>query len=126
MSIDFVLIGKGRRLISIPRSQWELELSKVPAHFEKKLGFMTSEHHEVRNFVVRTLPTVGAPLGLDYIADKVHLSVDRVESILNDLERNLTFLYRDPQGNVAWAYPVTVDPTPHAVSFSSGERLYAA
>jgi hypothetical protein len=25
-----------------------------------------------------------------------------------------------------WAYPVTVDPTPHHMSFSSGERLYAA
>jgi hypothetical protein len=38
----------------------------------------------------------------------------------------MTFLFRNEQGSVTWAYPVTVDQTPHRVTFSSGEQVYAA
>jgi hypothetical protein len=38
----------------------------------------------------------------------------------------MTFLFRNEQGAVAWAYPVTVDRTPHYVTFSTGEQVYAA
>jgi hypothetical protein len=45
---------------------------------------------------------------------------------LDDLERHLTFLYRAPDGAVAWAYPVTTAPTSHRLTFSTGERINAA
>ena len=35
-------------------------------------------------------------------------------------------LQQRPNVAVAWAYPVTVDTTPHHVSFDTGEQLYAA
>ena len=38
----------------------------------------------------------------------------------------MTFLFRNPLGEVTWAYPVTVDTTPHPITFSSGEKLYGA
>ena len=38
----------------------------------------------------------------------------------------MTFLFRNSQGAVTWAYPVTVEPTPHRVAFSTGEEVYAA
>jgi hypothetical protein len=38
----------------------------------------------------------------------------------------MTFLYRGGGESVTWAYPVTVDRTPHRVAFSSGEQTYAA
>jgi hypothetical protein len=38
----------------------------------------------------------------------------------------LTFLFRNEQGAVAWAYPVTTDTTQHDVTFSTGEQLHAA
>jgi hypothetical protein len=49
-----------------------------------------------------------------------------VNTILDDLEKKLTFLFRNEEGAVAWAYPVTVDKTPHHLTFSTGEQLYAA
>jgi len=49
-----------------------------------------------------------------------------VNTILVDLEKYLFFLVRNGQGEVTWAYPITVEKTPHALTFSSGERLYAA
>ena len=38
----------------------------------------------------------------------------------------MTFLFRDNHGRVVWAYPVTVEKTPHHVRFDTGEELYAA
>ena len=90
------------------------------------IQFMSPDHHSVRNFVVRELPRTATALSPEVIAASLGLSLDRVTAILVELERHLTFLYRDTSGSVAWAYPVTVEPTPHRVTFSSGEKLYAA
>jgi len=49
-----------------------------------------------------------------------------VNTILEDLERHMTFLFRNDDGAVIWAYPVTVDRTPHHVKLSTGEQVYAA
>ena len=90
------------------------------------LAFMTADHHRVRNFVVSELPRTGAPLSPELIAGRLDLPVERVILLLDDLEKHLTFLFRNAQGAVEWAYPVTVARTPHKVTFSSGEKLYAA
>ena len=50
----------------------------------------------------------------------------RVNTILDELEQNLVFLVRNEQGAVSWAFPVTVEPTPHRLTFSTGEQIYAA
>lgn len=126
MRRETILIGRGREISTVSREEWELGLATVPQYFATKLSFMTAEHHRVRYFVVQELPLAGEPLSIEHIAMHVHLSVSRVSAILDDLERHLTYLYRNPQGMVAWAYPVTVDQTPHALTFSTGERLYGA
>ena len=87
---------------------------------------MSEEHHLVRDFAVRELPNAGEPLAPVVIASRLDLPVARVQSILDDLEKNMTFICRNPQGAVAWAYPVTVETTPHHVSFSTGEQLDSA
>ncbi len=87
---------------------------------------MSDEHHLVRDFVVRELPKVGKPLSPEFIAQKLNLSVDRVKLILDKLEKRLTFLFRNEQGAVVWAYPVTVENTPHYAIFSTGEQVYSA
>jgi hypothetical protein len=80
----------------------------------------------VRNFVVRELPRIGRPIAPELIAAKVLLPPQRVNAILDELEARLFFLVRDKRGHVSWAFPVTVDKTPHHLTFSNGERLYAA
>ena len=60
------------------------------------------------------------------VANKLNLSISRVKAILDDLEKRMTFLFRNKKGEVVWAYPVTVDQTPHHLTFSTGEQLYAA
>ncbi len=121
-----VLIGKGREIIATPRKQLEEGLAGRVPLVKARLGFMSKAHHLVRNFVVRELPYAREPLSPEFISQRLNQPVGRVNSILEDLERNLTFLYRDHQGAVVWAYPVTVDRTPHRVKFDSGEEVNAA
>ena len=90
------------------------------------LDFMSAEHHLVRNYVVRALPGVSGPMTPDFIGAAVGLATDRVIAILSELERHLTFLYRNSAGALTWAYPVTVDRTPHRLTFSTSEQIYAA
>ena len=62
----------------------------------------------------------------ELIAARLDLPLGEVIPILDDLETHLTFLFRDEEGHVLWAYPMTASPTPHRVFFSSGEQIYAA
>ena len=123
---ETILIGRGRQIIKIPRKEWEKHLSAVPQHSETRLGFMSEEHHLVRYFVVRELPRTGEPIQPEFISQKLKLPLAQIKAILDELEKNLFFLVRNEQGAVSWAYPVTVDDTPHHLTFSTGEQLYAA
>ena len=123
---DMILLGRGRRIIPLPRQDWERQLAQVPQHQNDRLGFMTRDHHRVRYFVVMALPGAGKPLAPEVIARSLGLPLAQVQAILDDLEKQLFFLVRDAQGNVTWAFPVTVERTPHRLCFDSGERLYAA
>jgi hypothetical protein len=54
------------------------------------------------------------------------MPLDEAQVVLEELEAQLFFLVRNDRGAVSWAFPVTVDPTPHRLIFHTGEQLYAA
>jgi hypothetical protein len=116
-----ILLGMGRHMLPIPPAIWQRQ-ARSPAH----LDFMSEDHHRVRNLAVVELPRAGEPLPPEFIARTLDLPRDRVVTILDDLERRMTFLFRNEQGAVVWAYPVTVEPTPHRITFDTGEQVYAA
>jgi hypothetical protein len=118
--------GIWRIMLSIPPSLWEKQIAKARKRVRRERGFMSEEHRRVHHHVVRELPRLGEPFSAESIAEQVGLSLDQVENILKDLEEHMTFLFRNREGAVVWAYPVTVEPTPHHVTFSTGEQLYAA
>jgi hypothetical protein len=121
-----LLLGLGRFLLRIPRPVWQQEVARSARASEKSLAFMTADHHKVRDFVVREMPRIAEPIPPERIAQDLGMELGQVASILDDLEKNLTFLFRDRAGAVIWAYPVTVEKTPHRITFSSGEQIYAA
>jgi hypothetical protein len=121
-----ILIGRGREIAEMARNEWERQLSQAPERCARRLAFMSETHHLVRNFVVRELPRALGPLSTDSIARALGLPAAEVKTILDDLEKNLFFLVRNLSGEVSWAFPVTVDETPHRLSFSTGEQVYAA
>ena len=121
-----LMSGAWRYMLSVPPFLWEKQVLKAGKRIEAALGFMSKEHRSVHHCVVRELPVVGEPISPEFIADKLDLPSGRVKDILDDLEGRLTFLFRNDAGAVVWAYPVTVDKTPHHLTFSTGEQLYAA
>jgi len=121
-----ILLGRDREILAIPRAEWEQDLAHVPQHSQARLKFMTDAHHQVRYFVVKELVIRQKPIEPELISGELNIPLERVNFLLEELERKLFFLVRNEQGAVAWAYPVTVETTPHKLRFASGERLYAA
>ena len=123
---ETILIGRGRDMEEVPRSEWEAELQPAAERTGARLAFMSEDHHRVRELAVIDLVRGGQALAPQYFAEQLGLAEERVVEILDELERNLFFLVRNSQGSVSWAYPVTVDQTPHRLTFSTGERLHGA
>jgi|SRR5579864_767988 len=121
-----VLTGAGREIKSVPDEPFVESVKGLPARMAARLAFMSREHHRVRDFVVRELPKQNRPISPAQIAQATGLNLQRVSDILTELERNLFFLVRDPEGNVSWAFPVTSSRTPHHLTFSTGEKIFGA
>jgi hypothetical protein len=122
---DGLLLGLGHYMIPIPRMAWQRLVKARARKIRASLGFMSEDHHRVRDFVVMELPRAGKPVPPESIAEELGLAIPLVRSVLAELEEHLTFLFRDDRGAVTWAYPVTVDETPHHASFSTGEEAYS-
>lgn len=121
-----VLVGRGKEILRIPGDRWKKHLTETPGHSQSRLAFMTEEHHRVRYYIVEELPRAGVPISAQKISAALNLPFERVSHILRDLEENLFFLVNGPDNEVVWAFPVTLQETPHTITFSSGEKLYAA
>lgn len=122
---DRLLLGLRRSMIPVPRFVWRRVMEANARRMRAGLRFMSDDHHRVRDFLVAELPRVGAPLPPERIARELALPIDRVRRILDQLEKRLLFLVRDAGGAVTWAYPVTVDQTPHRATLSTGEEAYS-
>jgi hypothetical protein len=124
---EMMLLGRGEHIFSVSTAPLSEHLAAARAHSATRLAFMTGEHHRVRNFVVRELPrNAGKPLRPEDIARRLALPLDKVVAVLAELQQHLFFLVLDDAGAVSWAFPVTVERTPHRLRFSSGEEIWAA
>jgi len=121
-----LLLGMWRLMVPLPETVWQGQVAKGADGAVASLAFMSEDHHRVRDFVVTEIPRAGEPLSPETIANALDLPLERVLVLLDELEEKMTFLYRSERGAVTWAYPVTVDRTPHRVAFSTGEQGYAA
>lgn len=120
------MLGLWRYIIKVPPFLWQKQIAKGKRRFEKERGALSEEYRLIHHFTVRELPRKGEPLSPEFISSAVGFPVDRVKTALDYLEKRMTFLYRNKKGEVIWAYPVTVDKTPHQITFNTGEKLFAA
>lgn len=121
-----LMLGLWRYIINVPPFLWQKQVTLGKRKFEKENGTLSNEIRQIHHFVVRELPSYGESLSTKLISSRLGISADRVKDALDYLEKRMTFLYRNEEGDVVWAYPVTVDKTPHSITFDTGEKLYAA
>lgn len=121
-----VFLGRDQLIFEIPQAKWKQHLTQIPQHSQTRLSFMTDGHHQVRYFVVKELVNKQEPVEPESISKNLKMPLEQVKFILEELEKNLFFLVRNERGAVVWAYPVTVETTPHRLNFSTGEQLYGA
>jgi len=125
MDTDVRIIHNGS-LTSVSTPHWKRGFLAAVDRGRRRLDFMSGEHHAIRRSAVTELVRTGQPTEPETFSRKLDISISRTIEILDDLERNLFFLVRNPEGAVSWAFPVTVDRTPHKLTFSTGERLHGA
>ncbi len=123
---DWLKVGMLRHILRLPPKIGTRRVGKLAARAKAEVGALSEEHRAVHHFVVRELPRTKGPLPPQVVADNLHLSLERVIQIFDDWEAKKAILFRNDQGAVVWAYPVTAAETPHRLTFRSGERLYAA
>jgi hypothetical protein len=116
----------GRAGLRVPRGLWQRIVAGEARRSASGIGWMTPEHHRVRDFAVTEIVRTGKALSPAQIAAGTGLSGDRVAAATGELERGKTFLYRSDGVTVDWAYPAAATATPHRVRLTSGESLYAA
>ncbi len=121
-----LLMRRNQRMIRVPSVLWKRSVRSEARRGAARLEFMGPDHHRIRNFVVAELPRAQQHLGPEAIAEGLGLETGRVENLLDELEAQMTFLYRRDGRNVDWAYPVTAEETPHRVTLDSGDRFFAA
>jgi hypothetical protein len=113
-------------MLPIPGPIWQRQISRNGEGNRAALGFMSEDHHRVRDFAVVKLPRASASLPSELFAERLSLPLAHVVAILDELERHMTFLFMNTAGAVTWAYQVTVDPTPHRISCCTDGQLRAA
>jgi hypothetical protein len=92
----------------------------------ERIATLTETHHLVRDYVVLEIARSGVPLSPESIAERLKLPLDRVAPVLDELEVGMTFLFRNPAGEVEWAYPVTAARTRHQITFGDGKQIWGA
>ena len=121
-----LLSGAWRYMLGVPPFLWEGRIEKARNKVKESTRFMSPDHRRIHHHVVRVLPLTGKPVSAENVAQALEIPLERTKEILQELEEHLTFLVRNDEGRILWAYPVTVEKTPHAITFDSGEHLYAA
>lgn len=121
-----IMLGLWRYIFKIPPSLLDKGMAKSKEKLAAHMAFITMDHRRVHHHVVRELPRAKGPIQPGDVAGALGLSMDRIRTILDDLEEHMTFIYRNKEGGIVWAYPVTLEETPHHVTFESGETCYAA
>ena len=112
--------------VSVPSWLWPRAVAREARGAAHVLSSLTDEERRIRRWVVTELGALGSALDAVSIATALELEVELVRDALERLERKMVFLWRNEDGAVSWAYPVTVDTTPHQLAFKTGERMTAA
>jgi hypothetical protein len=121
-----ILLGIGHRIFPAPMFMSIRETTKMAKNMKTRINKISEEKKRIHHFVVKELPNAGQPISPAFIALALAIPVERVSALVDEMEKDKSFFNRYHSEGINWAYPVTVDKTPHRVTFSTGEQVNAA
>lgn len=120
-----VLLGVGKKVVPAPfwlcKGGFQIAGMTMRTIFPR---IFSEEHFQVRKFLFMELIRLQKPISPAYIAEKLNMSIDKVQSILNAIAKNQIWIIRNEQGDVTWTYPVTVEETKFKITYSTGEQVW--
>ena len=122
----FAHIGIRNKTLPIPFFIIKRLITTGANKIKNKEQQFSHEKRSLQHFIVKELPNIGKSMSLAFLARALNMPRDKVQSIVEVLEKKKIFIYRYKSDSINWAYPITVDKTPHHVTFSTGEQVYAA
>ena len=93
-----LLTGIWRTMVRVPPFLWEKQIEKARRRAKKSTCFMSLDHQRVHHYAVRELPRFGRPIPAEMVARELAMSDEHAVDILSDLEKHMTFLCRNEQG----------------------------
>ena len=106
-----LFLGVGRHLLPIPRPIWQQQVARGGRDNRASLGFMSDDHHRVRDLAVVELPRAGVPLPPELFAERLELPLARVKAILDELERHMMFHFDGQRSYREHLQTIPVDRT---------------
>ena len=119
-------MGVGKFMIPVPKMISAIGVKKSVAGAKRNAALLSKEERRVHHFAVREMATADEPLTMDAISAALDLPLHRVAEIVCKLETMKTFVYRNDDDGINWAYPFSLEDTGHELTASTGERLFAA
>ncbi len=129
MKIDMkhkLYMGFGHFRLRIPYVLSNIGLRRGAKGARENAGLLSEEERGVHHFIVRKMAVAKDPLTAEWIADELGMANDRVNEIIDKLERLKTFIYRSDGKGINWAYPLSLEDTGFRMVASSGEQFFAA
>ncbi len=119
-------MGFGGFRIRIPFVLSNIGVNQGAKGTKKNAGLLSKDERRVHHFIVKKMAVVKDPITAELIANELGMSHDRVNEIINKLERLKTFIYRSDGKGINWAYPLSLEDTGFKMTASTGEQFFAA
>jgi len=91
-----------------------------------KADLLTQEERKAHHFIVKQMAIAKEPITIEFIGEKLNMSLNRVKEIVEKLEAMKTFCYRYDSPGINWAYPLSLENTGHKMTAGTGEQFFAA
>jgi len=120
-----VLLGFFRWILPVPAGCWDKKFDGMLQQLKEKDKFMTGEHRTLYGFAIMRLVETVKSLTSEEAAQKLNLPLERVNQLLDELEKRAGVITRHADGAIVSAGPVTLDKTSQRLVLSLGEEIQA-
>lgn len=124
--VDHMNVGFRRHVLKLPAAVGRRRVRALTDRARSIMAELSDEDRSLHLFLATQLPLVGLPLTPAWIGGQRDIAAAVVAEQLDRLGQRKALIARNAVGDVTWVYPVTVDSTPHHLTFESGDRLDAA